>query len=95
VLSAVVRHSLQRLGPDEVVVVDEEDEVAASKIETNIARLARPPRGGYMSGAHVGPHLGDAVDEALGAVSGAVIDEDNLELSGRKALLVERTDETG
>jgi hypothetical protein len=42
-----------------------------------------------MSRAHVGPHFGDAVDEALGAVSGAVIDEDNLELRGRKALLVE------
>ena len=94
VLAAVVRHPLERLGPEEVVVVNEVDVVAAREVETDVAWLSGPPRRSHVRGTHVGTHLGDPVHEALGAVGGAVVDEDDLELPGRQALPVEGADET-
>ena len=88
-----VADPLEPLLGEVVVVVDEGDELAPGEVEADVARGARPARVGDVPDHPVGVGRGEAVEQLPGAVSGAVVDEDDLEVPLRHRLGVEGADQ--
>ena len=81
-----VIETLEGLRAQPVVVVAEEHILAASRIDADIAGLSGPARIRLVDDVNVGVRRCKLVQARWRVVGGTVIDTDDLELIGRKAL---------
>ena len=83
---------LQGLGPEPIVVVEEEDVFAAGRGQPDVARLAGPAGVLLVDHPEVRMPRGEGIESCRGLVGRAVVDEDALDLVRAQRLVQDRLD---
>lgn len=79
-------HALERLRTEPIILIAEEDVVAARRVDADIARLARPTRVRLVDDVDITMRDRKPIEELRGLVRGPVVDEDDLATVKRHGL---------